>query len=535
MAYTPINTAVYTAAFAGALAGMAVSGWIIDSVKGNYTNVTVIAGTFAQAFDSAWNNIAPLNILELTVITEIVQADFTNRGPGPASNGQLQTVSNWTLSANACVALVLQSDIFFATQGIIPGINPYLLQPIWYVDNVNGSDGNSGLTVNTPLKTTDEIQRRWGSNPLLTIQVSINVSNAPSQIRLNYSSTSLTSGMILRGTSITQLAQGITSTYTNLSYAGNTWCELLSTGVTDWTPYVGKRIRWTSGPVAGYIAWIAKVNPTGNGLASCRITNPIAPNPLPAFNFPPANSPVLGNTFVVEDLGTVCQLLQVTIGTGPTNAVDPFAGLMVPIFELHDLKATKTVAINTIQQQYSVELFGSSLANILISSPHALSVAAWCCILPVAGRIPSMTAYACMVIQDPVQATGAAGLAGNNDSNWFGMLFQGIGIVLDPGQCMSFNNGLGMFDITTTPGNGIFLYDGAFIFTQNEVLGSGNVGYGLKSSGNASMSYSQLPKVTGTLGDVHGGGIDREWGFFPGPFNPAWPNTTGSGGVFPHT
>lgn len=120
MTYSPINTQAYTAAFAGAIAGMAVSGWITNSNPSNYTNATIVAGAFAQAFDEEWNNNVSLNNLELATITSIIQTDFSNRGPGPLDNSQLQNVNNWTTAAAACVALVLESDTFFIGQGINP-------------------------------------------------------------------------------------------------------------------------------------------------------------------------------------------------------------------------------------------------------------------------------------------------------------------------------------------------------------------------------------------------------------------------------
>lgn len=123
MSYSPINVATYTAAFSGAVAGMGVSGWITDQNSTDYTNVTLIAGAFAQAFDQVWNNATQLNNLELAAITATVQTDFTGRGPGPFNNPTFQDPNNWTQSAGACAALVLESDIFFTNENINPGLS----------------------------------------------------------------------------------------------------------------------------------------------------------------------------------------------------------------------------------------------------------------------------------------------------------------------------------------------------------------------------------------------------------------------------
>lgn len=121
MAYAPINIPAYVAAYSGAIAGMAVSGWIVDPVATDYSAVTAIAGAFAQQFDIVWNNAAQINNLEGAAITQIVAEDFSKRGPGPFSNSKFSTPSNWNVAASACVALVLQSDAYFAGQGINPG------------------------------------------------------------------------------------------------------------------------------------------------------------------------------------------------------------------------------------------------------------------------------------------------------------------------------------------------------------------------------------------------------------------------------
>ena len=46
MAYTPINSAVFTNAYAGVLSGMAVSGWITNPTPSSYQLVAAIAGAF---------------------------------------------------------------------------------------------------------------------------------------------------------------------------------------------------------------------------------------------------------------------------------------------------------------------------------------------------------------------------------------------------------------------------------------------------------------------------------------------------------
>jgi hypothetical protein len=138
MTYSPINVSAYTAAFSGAIAGMAVSGWIVNQASNNYENATLIAGAFAQAFDLVWNNPTQLNNLEQATITAIVQTDFNGRGPGPFESPTFQDPNNWAQSAGACAALVLESDIFFTNQTINPGIPGANIVIVSAIGAING-------------------------------------------------------------------------------------------------------------------------------------------------------------------------------------------------------------------------------------------------------------------------------------------------------------------------------------------------------------------------------------------------------------
>src|SRR5271157_570118 len=159
MSYTPINTKVFTAAYAGAIAGMAVSGWITDPTSADYSNATIIAGAFAQSFDTIWNDSAALNSLELAAITAIVQTDFNGRGPGPFNSPTYQSPHNWNSAAAACIALVLECDIYFAGQGITPptpgGGNFVNLSNVIFVDGGTTVTSQTG-NIEAPYSTIQE-------------------------------------------------------------------------------------------------------------------------------------------------------------------------------------------------------------------------------------------------------------------------------------------------------------------------------------------------------------------------------------------
>jgi hypothetical protein len=121
MAYVPINVAAFVTSYSGAISGMATSGWITDSSPVNYASIAKIAGAFAQAFDTVWDNVSPLNNLEIQAISQIVSENFAHRTPGPQADLRYYNPNNWQVSATACAALVLESDAFFAGEGINPG------------------------------------------------------------------------------------------------------------------------------------------------------------------------------------------------------------------------------------------------------------------------------------------------------------------------------------------------------------------------------------------------------------------------------
>lgn len=156
MSYTPINVGAYTASFAGAVSGMAVSGWITDPNSIDYASVVAIAGAFAQEFDTVWDNATLLSSLEQAAITAIVQTDFQLRGPGPLNNPTFLDPNNWNVAARACAALVLECDAFFAAGGIIPPLFPTSVP----LSDIIYSDGGTIVplaeqngSINAPFKT----------------------------------------------------------------------------------------------------------------------------------------------------------------------------------------------------------------------------------------------------------------------------------------------------------------------------------------------------------------------------------------------
>src|ERR1041385_7938709 len=120
MTYAPVNVDAYTNAYSGALAGMAISGWIVDPTAADYANVATIAGAFAKAFDLVWNNATALNWLQIQAIQSVCQEQFAGHAPGSLDNTAFAQASNWAVPAAACAAVVLEGAAFVTSEGITP-------------------------------------------------------------------------------------------------------------------------------------------------------------------------------------------------------------------------------------------------------------------------------------------------------------------------------------------------------------------------------------------------------------------------------
>lgn len=186
MAYAPVNIDAYTNAYSGALAGMAISGWIVDPTSADYSNVAAIAGAFAQAFDLVWNNAAELNWLQIQAIQSVCQEQFTGHAPGSLDNAVFTQASNWAVPAAACAALVLEGDAFVASEGITPntpggGSSNPIFRQLW-LDTTKPDGGSGAITApyNTWANTLVPIANSGGTAPwVINLAQGIDASVAP--------------------------------------------------------------------------------------------------------------------------------------------------------------------------------------------------------------------------------------------------------------------------------------------------------------------------------------------------------------------
>lgn len=125
MAYVPNNTLIFTAAFAGALAGMGASDRVpTDSNPADYAGLATVAGAFAQAFDTEWAA-SPSNVLNIQATQELCEVAWQDRSPGanPDENGNPSPFLNpatYTGLVKALIAIIRSGENYYAAQGIVP-------------------------------------------------------------------------------------------------------------------------------------------------------------------------------------------------------------------------------------------------------------------------------------------------------------------------------------------------------------------------------------------------------------------------------
>ena len=167
--YVPQNLTIFTAAFAGALAGMGSSGRVItDPIPADYSSYTDAAGAFAQAIDTTWG-VTPATELDVQAMEECCESSFQGRSPPVGAPFNL--ASNYTGLAAAIVALVQEGDAYYASQGIVSPVvdGSAAFQLVWYVDEINGNDSNNGATPATAKKTPGAV-----TFALRTMQTGVN-------------------------------------------------------------------------------------------------------------------------------------------------------------------------------------------------------------------------------------------------------------------------------------------------------------------------------------------------------------------------
>jgi hypothetical protein len=142
----------------------------------------------------------------------------------------------------------------------------------WYLDAVTGSDQNDGITPSTALQSGAELQRRLGPQAAWSTSVTIHVGVGGVTDTLSIIGDTLLPGVHVDviGTPTLVADAGLVTAYTAMDHVTPRSPTIACAGITDWTPYVGMRLRITSGANAGAVTWVLKANPHALGLSVAR-------------------------------------------------------------------------------------------------------------------------------------------------------------------------------------------------------------------------------------------------------------------------
>ncbi|HKY36508.1 MAG TPA: hypothetical protein VJN18_11250 [Polyangiaceae bacterium] len=202
------------------------------------------------------------------------------------------------------------------------------LQADWGINPATGNDENVG-TAASPLASPEELQRRltqWGSVPNGTVIQVLSDLNIDRPLRLQLTLPPPPNGasatrLCIKGTS-TVLASGTLTGYTPLSRAGLGARNAITSAV-DFTSHVNRKIRLTSGPGAGYYAFIqvgaagsASITPWAQAFTSDTLQPPGAAVLQPA-------GIGAGDAFEIVELASIGAAPQISLrGGGGANGTN---------------------------------------------------------------------------------------------------------------------------------------------------------------------------------------------------------------------
>ena len=302
---------------------------------------------------------------------------------------------------------------------------------------------------------------------------------------------------------VTTLHTGTISSVVQFTNA-NTRASITDAGVADWTPYVGKRIRWLTGAAAGAVAYVSK--DLGGGAAGISYPGILFDVVATHDGVPTSVQPSTG-TYVIEDL-PICYLGNFQVGTNPNGAgIEPFC-----VWNDLYLKATPG------SSESNPEPIGLAV-NFIVQG----CICEW---IEPRGPIEILFSACCFPYAFLPAIDGNCAEYNSLHLNAWGYISGSQGLVVN---CVGQGCGLAVLQWSEVELNGIAVYDAVASYPnaygdgvstvapstppgrivswgQSFFSGSNNAGVGIRvSEGETSMIYYRLPTITG---NGVGGGSD---------------------------
>lgn len=175
----------------------------------------------------------------------------------------------------------------------------WLYQDEWYIDPVDGDDEHTG-GIASPLQSFDELNRRLSVGEIhQDVEITV-VQGSISLVNLAVDCGGRGHSVTVVGQDITIVLTDAVATWAALSHVTPRANLLTAVSTTDWSTYMGRRLRFTSGTRAGAYSWICAEDPTGTAW-------------LGSLTGGVQTGVSAGNTFVLEALDV--QLSQVILSS----------------------------------------------------------------------------------------------------------------------------------------------------------------------------------------------------------------------------
>jgi hypothetical protein len=269
----------------------------------------------------------------------------------------------------------------FGVQNIGPGTgpNPATSQLVWFVDYVNGSNSNSGLTATSAVKTAAEIKRRWTGGvagarvqlPAATITITVLTSapdtTDPWSVLLDVDQAG-PGQLIFQGAPLAPLHTGTISTVTSFARtSANGQITITDTTVPNWGafPIPSLLVDTQAGTGVGWL-YEPQTGSSANGIVS----------PLRALAT--AGTAADGGQIAINagDAYQLVPLVSIYMGSGATYRTFPATGTGQAVCSVRRLHITTSTTFEPMQlhpQDYAGIFFqecqidaGSALADLAI-------------------------------------------------------------------------------------------------------------------------------------------------------------------------
>jgi len=366
-------------------------------------------------------------------------------------------------------------------------------QPVWYINSSSGNDENDGSTGLTALKTADEIQRRWGPNPLLKQSITIYVEDDIDLLQLYARTASKEVTITIFGDAISTYTSTI-SLISDINAGNNTATYLNVAGVSDWNLFLNNRVNYDT--INNSNAWVAKANPESLGIDTARMTVGYYFN-----NNPVRELPTVGTTAAIIHTFPIINHININIQAATNDGY----GVSYQTVKIDSINCDGSFSVKSGESYAQVLITGCNLSCAIDVDPGKDSVKfVGCKISPTTGIIPNGSFSGCLITGSIV----------NIQNQYFTeCLFQGVtckslgGTFANMTQCQIFDS----------PSNGLDILPGAIVNIVSGLSGHGNNNLGVNIGNGGELIYDTRPFITGASGDIRFNGSTVTWGSLSTP------------------